>query len=87
VRDSGSARQPACVSRASGCAQARAHARARAPAHRATTGLFPHAARRQPDGRYRVIASGQVVSLHPASCLRPRAPECVVFSELVVTSK
>lgn len=50
-------------------------------------GLFPHAARRQANGRYKVIATGQVIALHPSSTMRGKAPECVVFSELVVTTK
>lgn len=50
-------------------------------------GLFPHAAKRQPDGTYRVIATGQIVHLHPSSVLKGKAPEMVVFSELVRTTK
>jgi hypothetical protein len=34
-----------------------------------------------------VIATGQVIGLHPSSTMRGKAPECVVFSELVVTTK
>ncbi|KAF8063655.1 RID1 [Scenedesmus sp. PABB004] len=52
-----------------------------------TAGLFPHAARRRPDGTYTVLATGQVVALHPSSVLRGRAPEVVVFSELVRTTR
>jgi ATP-dependent RNA helicase DHX8/PRP22 len=52
-----------------------------------TAGLFPHAARRQPDGSYRVIATGQPVALHPSSALLQRRPDCVVFNELVRTTK
>jgi ATP-dependent RNA helicase DHX8/PRP22 len=50
-------------------------------------GLFHHAARRTPDGTYRVIASGQQVWLHPSSTLLGKKPEVVVFSELVRTTK
>ncbi|WIA22550.1 hypothetical protein OEZ85_000984 [Tetradesmus obliquus] len=58
------------------------------PVQRAlVAGLFPHAAKRQPDGTYRVIATGQIVHLHPSSVLRGKAPECVVFSELVRTTR
>jgi ATP-dependent RNA helicase DHX8/PRP22 len=32
-------------------------------------GLFMHAAKRQPDGSYKVIASGQTVAIHPSSVL------------------
>lgn len=54
-----------------------------------TAGLFPHAARRVADGSggYRVLATGQVVALHPSSVLRGRAPEAVVFGQLVTTSR
>jgi len=52
-----------------------------------TAGLFPHAARLQPDNSYRVLATGQVVYLHPSSVLVQRKPECIVFNELVRTTK
>lgn len=52
-------------------------------------GLFPHAARRQLDGSYKVIASGQAVAIHPSSVLRAQnaKPECIVFNELVRTTR
>eukprot|EP00793_Prasinoderma_coloniale_P001117 PRCOL_00006108-RA len=53
-------------------------------------GFFLHAARAMPDGSYKCLASGQVVSVHPSSVLggaqRARHP-CVVYSELVRTTK
>ncbi|GAX81467.1 hypothetical protein CEUSTIGMA_g8896.t1 [Chlamydomonas eustigma] len=53
-----------------------------------TAGLFYHAASLQTDGVYKVITSGQQVWLHPSSTLRGRAkPSCIVFSELVQTTK
>ncbi|KAJ9513362.1 hypothetical protein QJQ45_001401 [Haematococcus lacustris] len=53
-----------------------------------TAGLFPHAARLQPGGAYKVIATGQTVYLHPSSVLVGRTkPDCVVFNELVRTTK
>lgn len=52
-----------------------------------TAGLFPHAARKQPDGSYRVIATAQIVHIHPSSVLSQRKPECAVFNELVTTTK
>lgn len=52
-----------------------------------TAGLFPHAARKQPDGSYRVIATGQLVHIHPSSVLCGRKPDCAVFNELVKTTK
>lgn len=43
------------------------------------------AARRQPDGSYKAISSGQVARFHPSGALhgRPPGPECVVYTELV----
>lgn len=49
--------------------------------------FFLHAARRQPDGTYRALASGQTVAIHPSSVLLGRKPECVVFNELVRTTR
>ena len=34
-----------------------------------------------------VIATGQAVFIHPSSVLAGRKPDCIVFSELVKTSK
>lgn len=50
-------------------------------------GLFPNAARRQPDGQHRVLATGQLVAIHPSSVSHGRRPEAVVFSELVKTTR
>ena len=50
-------------------------------------GLFTHAARRQPDGSFLVIKSGQTVHLHPSSVLLGKKPKCIVFNEVVLTSK
>lgn len=49
----------------------------------------PQAARRQPDGSYKAISSGQVARFHPAGALHGRqpAPECVIYTELVQTTK
>ncbi len=56
--------------------------------------LPPQAARRQPDGTYRTLAGSQTVHLHPSSVLfgaagagAPPPPECILFNELVRTSK
>jgi ATP-dependent RNA helicase DHX8/PRP22 len=38
-------------------------------------------------GAYRVLATGQEVLLHPSSVLHGKRPECVVFGEMVRTSK
>ena len=51
------------------------------------TGLFPHAARRQHGGAYRVMATGLEVKLHPASVLHGKAPECIVFNEVIKTTR
>jgi len=58
------------------------------------SGLFPNAARAQPDGSYALITSGQRLHLHPSSSLtgsghvRQRSrPPCVVFNELVRTTR
>ncbi|EFJ45602.1 DEAH-box nuclear pre-mRNA splicing factor [Volvox carteri f. nagariensis] len=59
-----------------------------APLRRAlTAGLFPHAARLQPDGSYRVLATGRQVFLHPSSVLLDRKPDCLVFNELMHTTR
>jgi ATP-dependent RNA helicase DHX8/PRP22 len=50
-------------------------------------GLFLNAARRQPDGRFRVLSSGQEVHMHPSSTLQGRRPKCIVFNEVVLTTK
>ena len=51
------------------------------------TGLFMNAARRQPDGGFKVLASGQAVFIHPSSVLCGKKPESIIFSELVRTNK
>jgi ATP-dependent RNA helicase DHX8/PRP22 len=60
-----------------------------APLRRAlVTGLFPHAAKLQIDGnKYRVVSTGQEVFLHPSSVLHGKRAECIVFNELVRTTK
>ncbi|GLC42130.1 hypothetical protein PLESTM_001294900 [Pleodorina starrii] len=52
-----------------------------------TAGLFPHAAKLQPDGSYRVLATGRQVFLHPSSVLLDRKPDVLVFNELMHTSR
>lgn len=52
-----------------------------------TAGLFCNAARRQPDGQYRVLTSGQLVHIHPSSVTHGKRPETIVFTELVKTSR
>ena len=50
-------------------------------------GFASNIARRQPDGRFRVLATGQDIYLHPSSALLSQRPKCVVFNELVHTTK
>ncbi|KAK9866673.1 hypothetical protein WJX84_001022 [Apatococcus fuscideae] len=50
-------------------------------------GLFLHAACRQSDGTFKVIGTGQEVSIHPSSVLSGSKPECIVFNELVFTRR
>eukprot|EP00803_Ostreobium_quekettii_P003672 evm.model.scf_66EXC.15 EVM.evm.TU.scf_66EXC.15 scf_66EXC:132143-139773(+) len=51
------------------------------------SGLFPHAAKRQPDRSYRLLASAQGVHLHPSSVLCAKRPEYIVFTEMVKTNR
>lgn len=50
-------------------------------------GLFLNAARLQPDGSYKVIASGQAAAIHPSSTLLSRKPECILFNEVIMTNR
>ena len=50
-------------------------------------GLFPHAARRQHNGSYKVISTGLEVKLHPSSVLHGKAPECIIFNEVIRTTR
>ncbi|XP_010551371.1 PREDICTED: pre-mRNA-splicing factor ATP-dependent RNA helicase DEAH10 [Tarenaya hassleriana] len=52
-----------------------------------TASFFLNAALRQPDGTYRALASGETVHIHPTSVLFRGKPECVIFNELMQTSK
>ncbi len=36
---------------------------------------------------YKVIASGQIVSIHPSSVLSGRKPRCIVFDEILRTTR
>lgn len=38
-------------------------------------------------GKYRVIATTQEVMLHPSSVLHGKRPECIVFGELIRTTR
>ncbi len=38
-------------------------------------------------GTYKVLGTGQEVSIHPSSVLSAAKPECIVFNELVFTRR
>ncbi|KAF9590514.1 hypothetical protein IFM89_035723 [Coptis chinensis] len=48
--------------------------------------FFLNAAMKQPDGSYRVRASGQIVRIHPSSVLFRTKAYCIIFNELVRTN-
>uniref|UniRef100_W5M4F0 RNA helicase n=1 Tax=Lepisosteus oculatus TaxID=7918 RepID=W5M4F0_LEPOC len=50
-------------------------------------GLFTNAAELQPDGTYMTLDTHQPVAIHPSSVLFQAKPACVVFNELLHTSK
>ncbi|KAM5181064.1 ATP-dependent RNA helicase DHX33 [Mantella aurantiaca] len=50
-------------------------------------GLFMNAAELQPDGMYTTVETHQPVAIHPSSVLFHCKPACVIFNELLHTSK
>jgi len=50
-------------------------------------GMFMNAAELQPDGAYVALESRQSVAIHPSSVLFQAKPACVVFNELLHTSR
>jgi len=50
-------------------------------------GYFLNTARRQIDGSFKTVATGQRLQIHPSSVLFTQPPEMIVFNELVKTSK
>ncbi|XP_073521337.1 ATP-dependent RNA helicase DHX33 [Phyllobates terribilis] len=50
-------------------------------------GLFMNAAELQPDGTYTTVETHQPVSIHPSSILFHCKPACVIYNELLHTSK
>lgn len=52
-----------------------------------TAGFFLNTACRQPDGTYRAMSSGQIVSIHPSSVLFGKKPDCLIFDELLCTTR
>jgi len=51
------------------------------------SGFFLNAARRQPNGEYRALTTGQEVRIHPSSVLSKKKPDCLIFNEIVLTSQ
>ena len=51
------------------------------------SGLFVNVAVLQPDRSFKTLKSGQIAQLHPSSALFGMKPRCVLYDELVETSK
>lgn len=51
------------------------------------SGLFQNTAKLNADGRFRVLSTGQEAFLHPSSTLIGKKPKCIVYNELVLTSR
>ncbi|XP_058779387.1 pre-mRNA-splicing factor ATP-dependent RNA helicase DEAH1-like isoform X2 [Vicia villosa] len=51
------------------------------------SGFFPHAARLQKNGSYRMVKNLQSVYIHPSSGLTKVLPRLVLYNELVLTTK
>ena len=49
--------------------------------------FFANAAQRQPNGDYVALTSREVVAIHPSSVLFSRRVACVLFNELLYTSR
>lgn len=52
-----------------------------------TAGFFTHVARKDPKEGYKTLVDNQTIYIHPSSALFNKAPEWVVYHELVLTSK
>jgi ATP-dependent RNA helicase DHX8/PRP22 len=52
-----------------------------------TAGFFIHVARKDPKEGYKTLVDNQVIYIHPSSALFNKAPEWVVYHELVLTCK
>jgi len=52
-----------------------------------TAGYFYHVAKFSKGGVYKTVKKQQTVLMHPTSCLGEDLPRCVVYHELVLTSK
>eukprot|EP00047_Mylnosiga_fluctuans_P021814 m.109410 g.109410 ORF g.109410 m.109410 type:complete len:676 (+) comp9039_c1_seq2:13-2040(+) len=51
------------------------------------TGMFHNVALLQQDGQYKVMRSGQLAYIHPSSVLSGQKPSCILFNEVVQTTK
>jgi ATP-dependent RNA helicase DHX8/PRP22 len=49
--------------------------------------LFRHAAKKDPQEGYKTLVEGTPVYIHPSSALFNRAPEWLVYHELVLTTR
>ena len=59
-----------------------------APVLRAlVAGFFLNVARRQVDGSFKTVSTGQRLGIHPSSVLFRRPPETILFNELVKTNR
>ena len=59
-----------------------------APVLRAlAAGFFLNVARRQADGSFKTVSTGQRLGIHPSSVLFQRPPEMILFNELVKTNR
>ena len=52
-----------------------------------TSGFFMHAATRDPTEGFKTKTGDQTVYIHPSSSLYRKSPKCVLYHELVLTSK
>jgi len=51
------------------------------------SGFFRNAAKKDPQEGYRTVVDGQVVYIHPSSCLINIKPEWTIYHELILTTK
>ena len=50
-------------------------------------GFFLNVARRQADGSFKTVSTGQRLGIHPSSVLFQKPPEMILFNELVKTNR
>jgi ATP-dependent RNA helicase DHX8/PRP22 len=51
------------------------------------SGFFRHAAKKDPQEGYKTLVEGTPVYIHPSSALFNRAPEWLVYHELILTTR